>query len=231
MLYDIFGRVARLCKQTSTFRVNLTVETKCCVIFLELMQCMCKSKTLCVFESFLYCVYNVIAKIKTKLIASLSVYIEKKIWNRVDCRRSEKKEDLKKHTKGWIERFWTPNKTESNFSRESSSSKPRAIQKRTNSLASVNWVLPEGFVSETVTLCMRFWHTNPSGRTQLAEAKLPLCYLFVCLFLFVLFSFLYCSWLWRRGFPRKFVFGLVWLESVLLNIFLCFWCAYWSWLM
>ena len=49
----------------------------------------------------MYCVYNVIAKIKTKLIASLSVYIEKKKYEiELTVGVPKKKEDLKKHTKG-----------------------------------------------------------------------------------------------------------------------------------
>ena len=49
-----------------------------------------------------------------------------------------------KHTK-----CYRQNKTECKFSRVSSSSKPQAIQKQTNHLATASWVLPEGCLHET----------------------------------------------------------------------------------
>ena len=53
-----------------------------------------------------------------------------------------------KHTKSPTERFLIrQNKTECKFSRESSSSKPRTIQKQTNNLAAASWVLPEECVN------------------------------------------------------------------------------------
>ena len=69
-----------------------------------------------------------------------------------------------RNTKNQTERFLiTQNRTESKFSRESSSSKPRTIQKQTNNVAAASWVLREECVHEIgkqtnkQTNCYIFW--------------------------------------------------------------------------
>ena len=60
------------------------------------------------------------------------------------------------------------NKTECNFSRESSSSKSRAIQKQTNNLAAAGWVLPEECMSyDAYTVKSPFFFLFHHGQTKI----------------------------------------------------------------